>query len=261
MNELIKITQNELGEQLISARELHNFLEVKSRFNDWMENRIEKYKFIEGYDYTKVLVECVRGQNKYDYILKLDMAKELSMVENNDKGRQARKYFIDCENKLKNISIQSQQQRLYERSPQELLADNALALNKMFEGLGLNIPKELVVSSAIDGTRNAIGYDFPEVRQLLNKQEEEESYHTKSEVCKSLGIKSNRVNSSLVILGLQVEGSTTMQPWILTDLGKEYGVERAYTSNSHQGYEIKWKENLSDFIAKNIDSIPCEWIK
>lgn len=79
--ELIKI-KNENGINLVSARELHEFLEVKSRFNDWIENRIEKYEFIENSDYTKILVECNRGQNKYDYILKLDMAKELSMIEN-----------------------------------------------------------------------------------------------------------------------------------------------------------------------------------
>ena len=82
--ELIKVTQQN-GEHLVSARELYDFLEVKSRFNDWVENRISKYEFIENSDYTKILVECVRGQNKYDYILKLDMAKELSMVENNER--------------------------------------------------------------------------------------------------------------------------------------------------------------------------------
>ena len=101
MKELIKITKNEEGQQLVSARELHEFLEVKTRFNDWIKNRIEKYGFKENIDYTKILVQCIRGQNEYDFALVLDMAKELSMVENNDKGRQARKYFIKCEEKLK----------------------------------------------------------------------------------------------------------------------------------------------------------------
>ena len=101
MKELIKITKNEEGQQLVSARELHGFLEVKTRFNDWIKNRIEKYGFKENIDYTKILVQCIRGQNEYDFALVLDMAKELSMVENNEKGRQARKYFIKCEEKLK----------------------------------------------------------------------------------------------------------------------------------------------------------------
>ena len=62
MQELIKITTNEEGQQLVSARELHGFLEVKSRFNDWIKNRIEKYGFKENIDYTKILVQCIRGQ-------------------------------------------------------------------------------------------------------------------------------------------------------------------------------------------------------
>lgn len=97
--ELVKIEVKD-GKQLVSARELHEFLEVKSRFNDWIENRIEKYDFVENSDYTKLLVECIRGQNKYDYIITLAMSKELSMVENNEKGKLARKYFIECERKL-----------------------------------------------------------------------------------------------------------------------------------------------------------------
>lgn len=103
MNELIKITEKE-GQQLVSARELHEFLEVNSRFNDWIGNRIRKYEFEEGNDYTKILVQCIRGQNEYDYAITIDMAKELSMVENNEKGKKARKYFIQCEKKLKGIN-------------------------------------------------------------------------------------------------------------------------------------------------------------
>ncbi len=63
MKELIKVTTNEKGEKIASARELHEFIGVRSRFNDWIKNRIDKYDFIDGSDYTKVLVQCVRGQN------------------------------------------------------------------------------------------------------------------------------------------------------------------------------------------------------
>ena len=101
MKELIKVTTNDKGQQLVSARELHEFLEVKSRFNDWITNRINKYEFVEFEDYiaiTKTLVTAQGNKSNYlDYALTIDMAKELSMVENNDKGKQARKYFIECE--------------------------------------------------------------------------------------------------------------------------------------------------------------------
>ena len=108
MNELINV-RNENGELLVSARELHKGLEVKSRFNDWINNRIKKYDLIEDIDYTKILVECNRGQNVYDFVLKIDCAKELSMVENNEKGKQIRRYFIECEKKLKQVALPSYQ--------------------------------------------------------------------------------------------------------------------------------------------------------
>ena len=102
MTELIKVTTNEQGSKVVSARDLHEFLEVTSRFNDWFNNML-KYGFEENVDYTKFLVECTRGQNKYDYAITLDMAKELSMIQRTDKGKQARKYFIECEKKLKEV--------------------------------------------------------------------------------------------------------------------------------------------------------------
>ena len=107
--ELVKVT-NENGVNLVSARELHNFLEVKSRFNDWIKNRIEKYGFEENSDYTTLTKNLVNGGKETDYIIKIDMAKELSMVENNDKGREARKYFIECERALFAIG---EKERLY----------------------------------------------------------------------------------------------------------------------------------------------------
>ena len=101
MNELIKIEVRN-GQQLASGRELHKFLEVKSRFNDWFNNRIEMYGFTENVDFvaiTKILVTAQGNKSSYkDYLMKISMAKELAMIENNEKGKVIRKYFIECEN-------------------------------------------------------------------------------------------------------------------------------------------------------------------
>ena len=112
MKELIKIQTNEVGENCISARELHEGLEIKSRFNDWITSRIKKYGFIENEDYTCLTKNLVTqredGQKgiakEKDYIITVDMAKELCMVENSEIGRQFRKYFIECEKKLKQVT-------------------------------------------------------------------------------------------------------------------------------------------------------------
>jgi len=90
--------------QLCDARTLHAFMAVLRDFSNWIKGRIDKFKFVEGVDYllakTGEQVPHQGGTRNVvvtDYHLTLDMAKELSMVENNEKGREARRYFIACE--------------------------------------------------------------------------------------------------------------------------------------------------------------------
>lgn len=100
-------TLNNQPQPLVNARDLHEFLGVGRNVNTWLRTRIEEYQFVEDVDFTRLPIsESVKnkgmigffgGHNKIDYHLSLDMAKELSMVERNDKGRQARRYFIACE--------------------------------------------------------------------------------------------------------------------------------------------------------------------
>ncbi|ELL8383623.1 TPA: phage antirepressor Ant [Escherichia coli] len=91
---------------LCNARDLHAFLGVKKVFAAWITNRISEYEFIENQDY--ILLSNLGkqtsgrgGHNRKDYHLTLDTAKELAMVERNEKGRQIRRYFIECEKKLR----------------------------------------------------------------------------------------------------------------------------------------------------------------
>ncbi len=100
--ELIKIIE-ENGKQLVSGKELHQFLEVGRDFSTWIKERIKKYEFIENNDFTVLVTTPQNGGIAKDYIVTIEMAKELSMVENNSKGQAARKYFIQCEKRMKEI--------------------------------------------------------------------------------------------------------------------------------------------------------------
>ena len=96
MENLIKIEERN-GEQLVSGRDLHEFLEGSERFSKWWE-RMVSYGFEENKDYTPY--QKVHPQNKQeytDYLMKISMAKELSMLQRNERGKQAREYFIKCE--------------------------------------------------------------------------------------------------------------------------------------------------------------------
>ena len=104
MNELIKIEQKD-GIETVNARELHEFLRVGKDFSNWIKDRVAKYGFTDGEDFItctpKLASEIHGGQNRIDYYLSIDMAKELSMVENNEQGRKARRYFIEMEKIVK----------------------------------------------------------------------------------------------------------------------------------------------------------------
>lgn len=103
IKELIPIEERN-GKRAVNARELHDFLESKQEFANWIKNRIEKYGFVENQDFQvfdKFVKNPTGGRPQKEYALSIDMAKELSMIENNGKGRLARKYFIECENRLK----------------------------------------------------------------------------------------------------------------------------------------------------------------
>lgn len=103
---------------LCNARDLHAFLNVKRDFSTWIKNRIAGYGFSADADY--IIVQNLRSPNLgssksraqvvADYHLTLDTAKELAMVERNDKGRQVRRYFINCERQLRRETMEQTEQ-------------------------------------------------------------------------------------------------------------------------------------------------------
>lgn len=98
-----------------NAREIFQFLNSEQEYANWIKNRISHYDFIENQDYIIELV-YTKGRPRKEYYVTLDMAKELCMVENNEKGRQARRYFIDCEKRLKNLEAEQMQKLAFRQS-------------------------------------------------------------------------------------------------------------------------------------------------
>lgn len=107
MNPLISMQVRQIGgtsQSSVNARELWQFVESKQEFAHWIKNRIAKWGFVEGEDYMiDKFIKHVPYQGSFraaeyiDYHLTVNMAKELAMVEANAKGREVRKYFIECE--------------------------------------------------------------------------------------------------------------------------------------------------------------------
>lgn len=96
MKELIPITEQN-GKRAVSARELHKFLEATERFSYWFDRQAQ-YGFIEGVDYVGCKeFNALANQELDDYALTIDCAKEISMLQRSEKGKQARQYFIEIE--------------------------------------------------------------------------------------------------------------------------------------------------------------------
>ncbi|EKY8178050.1 antA/AntB antirepressor family protein [Campylobacter jejuni] len=99
----------------VNAREIYKIINSEQEFANWIKNRISHYNFIENQDYIIELV-YTKGRPRKEYYVTLDMAKELCMVENNEKGRQARRYFIECEKRLKNLEQEKMQKLAFHQS-------------------------------------------------------------------------------------------------------------------------------------------------
>ncbi|WP_375678335.1 MULTISPECIES: antA/AntB antirepressor family protein [unclassified Bartonella] len=108
MNTLIEISEQVIDQEIVqtvNARELHAFLEITSKFADWIKNRIKECNFRENIDFIGFSKNLEKGgRPSIEYYITLDMAKHLSMIERNDKGHEARQYFIKCERLLKQVT-------------------------------------------------------------------------------------------------------------------------------------------------------------
>lgn len=147
MNAMIKVDLNENQEPIVSGRELHEVLEIKTDYKKWFD-RMSEYGFSENVDFCTVSQKCpiANGgyQEKFDHAIKLDMAKEIAMIQRNDKGKQVRQYFIQvekdfnspekvmaralkfAEQRLNVLQVENAQQKhmIEEQKPKVLFADS-----------------------------------------------------------------------------------------------------------------------------------------
>lgn len=131
MNELLKVEVNENQEPIISGRMLHEFLEIGTEYAKWF-SRMTEYGFIENIDFAEVIVKndenSKGGRPAIDHAIKLDMAKELAMIQRNEKGKQARQYFIEVEKEW--------------NSPDKVMARALIMANKTIESKNLMIEQQ-----------------------------------------------------------------------------------------------------------------------
>lgn len=149
MEEIIKIDTTQSGEQFVNARDLHKALEVKTQFNKWIERMIE-YGFVDGTDFWSFLSKTPNGgRPSIEYNLTISTAKEIAMLQRNEKGKQVRNYFIQVEERYKQLaSDPSYQMALGLKASQQLLEHKDKIIAEMK-------PKALF-ADAVDTSENSI---------------------------------------------------------------------------------------------------------
>lgn len=108
-NELVPVYETSTGEKVVYGSELHEVLGAPSVYREWVKRRLSDIDAIENEDFQGVEISTPSGQTKKDHIIKLDAAKEMAMLERNEKGKQVRRYFIWVEKKYKAASLATQE--------------------------------------------------------------------------------------------------------------------------------------------------------
>ena len=223
--ELIKVTEKE-GQQLVSARELHKFLEISERYNDWF-NRMKDYGFEENIDFTSFTENTVNGgRPRISHILKLDMAKELSMIQRTEKGKQARQYFIACEKKLKSLN------------PLDML-------------LGMN--KEQLALTTLELTKQ-IAENKPKVEYYDKVLKSNETFTT-TQVAKIFSMSAQGLNKQLELEGIQYKQRGT---WLLKAKYQDKGyakIETIVIGEDKTRKQLVWTEKGIQFISDLLEKL------
>ena len=239
MNELIKIESKEIDNesvQTVNARELHGYLDIRSKFATWITNRISKYNFQENLDFLSVSKILENGGKMIEYFITIDMAKELAMVENNDKGREARKYFIECEKKLR---------KSIEDSIPKTLPD-------ALEAYALESRKHERTKLLLEEAKEVIESNKPKIR-----------YHdivlscpdllTVRQIAQDYGISAQKLNNILHEKNVQYKDKSGV--WLLYISYNAQGYAQTFThtyqdndGNYHSKLHLKWTQKGRLFI-------------
>lgn len=196
-NGLVPVYETDAGEKVVYGTELHKFLGVRSNYRDWIRNRLHDCEAVEKEDYEPAKILSPSGQTKNEHIIKLDLAKEMSMLERNEKGKQVRRYFIQVEKKYNAIqkAVLEQMAEFVERQEEF----NRTVMKKL----------ELIES---DGSRRLPGMPFLSAGDILEERMEILNCLV-DEVSELCGIERNRV-LHYMYKELQEHLGTSLNPYL-----------------------------------------------
>lgn len=236
MKHLLNI-RTENGKSVISARELYEFLEAKTDFSDWAKRMFE-FGFIDGMDFTSILGKSTGGRPSIDYALTIDCAKEISMLQRSDKGKEARIYFIECE------------KRLMSPSEDEMILRAVTALQNRVDAVRneLDVAKQIITIQAPKVKFAEEVLDSPDLIPITI-------------IAKDLGMSAMTLNKTLERRGVIFKRSQT---WVLYSKyhDKGYAHTKTHTYINSDGkpktaIQTYWTQKGRQFIHEFIETTPA----
>lgn len=238
-NTLIPIIEHN-GQSAVNARELYYFLGVGKDFSSWIKKQIERCDLVEFQDFevfTQKGENLQGGRPASEYALSLDAAKEISMMSQCEKGKQARRYFIECEKKLKQHKASS------------MLDDRLKAAAWAAEFLNMNEVGRLQLAKAVLDPLGLPSPDYVPSKGVM---------HSASELLKRFGSKLSIVkfNQKLVELGFLKEetrqGTTKLHKFkVITPKGASYGENQVSPKNQNET-QPRWYDDKFEELLKEV---------
>lgn len=174
MNTLLEIKVNENQEQAVSGRDLHMFLGIETPYTKWFE-RMLQYGFENGRDYTDKNVSVLsekreREYTQLDHLMKIDMAKELCMLARNEKGKQARQYFLEVEREWNSPEkVMARALNIANNTINNLKLENSMQKQMIAEFQPVKEYVDTILSSTDTVTVTQIAADYGLSAKALNK--------------------------------------------------------------------------------------------
>jgi anti-repressor protein len=248
MKQLITITKQTIGNEEINAvdaRELWVFLENGYEFSKWIKDRIKSYDFVQGVDFITKINSYFSPPRK-DYTISIDMAKELAMVEKNQKGKEARKYFIQCEKELKQI--------------QPKLPSYSESLRQLADSLDRNKTLQLENKTQrriVHTQKRKLKRQKPKVDYYNNVLDSTADFTT-TQIAKEVEMTATHLNIVLEQAGVQYKQSGQ---WMLKKEYQDKGLTRTRTyliegtTGPKTSHSTVWTEKGRKFIIELLEDI------
>ncbi len=236
MNQLLKVEINENHEPVMSARDLHEFLEIGTKYKDWFP-RMTEYGFEENQDYIAMAQKRATAQGNMteyiDHIIKLDMAKEIAMIQRSEKGKIARQYFLQIEREW--------------NSPEKVMARALKIAEKRIGSLQLENSQQKQIIGELKPKA-----DYTD--KILNNK----GLVTATQIAKDYGMSGQAFNNLLHELGVQYKQS---DQWLLYQKYHDKGYTHSKTidivrssGNKDVKMQTKWTQKGRLFLYELLKS-------